>query len=79
LICLEAISTVPITSTFNQCSGSLDLFLYQDTIAEEQTYPNDGKYKVDFGAEDSGMLKDGVVGRDRFLLAQSFSFRTSIR
>ncbi len=68
LICLQSIPPVPVTATFDQGLGALDVLLDQQLVVEEDAYADNSKNNVDARAEDAGLLKEGLVGSEGFVL-----------
>jgi len=68
LICLQSIPPIPVTATFDQGLGALDVLLDQQLVVEEDAYSDNSKNNVDARAEDAGLLEEGLVGSEGFVL-----------
>ena len=49
LVRFETVSTIPVTTAFNQSFGSIDVLLDANFVAEEDVDTDNGKDKIDFG------------------------------
>ena len=62
LVCLESVSTVPVAAAFDEGFGSVDVFLYAESVAVEDANADDGEDEVDLCAENAGLFENGFVG-----------------
>lgn len=68
LVCLQPIPPVPVTTTFDKGLGALDVLFDEYLVVEEDAYADNSKNNVDARAEDAGLLKEGLVGSEGFVL-----------
>lgn len=68
LVCLQPIPSIPVTATFDQGLGALDVLLDQQLVVKEDAYADKSKNNVNARAEDAGLLKEGLVGSEGFVL-----------
>ena len=68
MVGFQAITAVPVATAFDEGFGALDVLLHQQLVVEKDSGADDGENEIDAGAEDSSLLKDGLVGRDCFIL-----------
>ncbi len=70
MVCLQAISSIPVSTTFHKGFGSVDIFLHAKPVTKEYADANDGENQVDFRAEDASFFEDGFIGGEGFFLSR---------
>ena len=62
MVCLETVSTVPVSTAFNEGFRPVNVLFDVQSIAEEYTDADYGEDEVNFSAEDAGLFEDSFVG-----------------
>ena len=56
-VSLQPVAAVPVSASLNKLLCTIDIFLDEQLVVEEQSYPDDGQNDVDLGAQNAGLLE----------------------
>ena len=62
MVCFETVSTVPVSTAFDEGFRPVDVLFDVQSVAEEYADADYGEDEVDFSAEDASLFEDSFVG-----------------